>query len=223
MIDYAADPIAISPAEPAELQTIGIISSFPETIGLDFCWSTANGIAGVQRKQFPEDFLSSLYDGRLTKEIMQISCAVAFPLLILEGTGQGWTSDGRLIHRHAKFTRAQLQGFLLSLQIAHGIPWLQVGNIRETGPVVVAFREWTLKDSHRSLMQRPGPGDHRTRPWQEHFLQGLPAVGPKTAAAIIDHFGRIPFIPPSVDDLCAVPGVGRKKAQAIVAMFRESA
>jgi ERCC4-type nuclease len=173
----------------------------------------------VQRKQFPDDFLASLSDGRLQKEIMQIDSSVAIPLLLLEGRGAGWTIDGRLICGYQRFTRQQMNGILFSLQIEHGIASIWVDSMAQTGPAIMDFRKWTQKHSHKSLTARPGPGTHMKRPWQEHFLQGLPAVGPKTASKIMDHFGRLPFTPPTVEQLAQIDGIGKRKAQAIVGMF----
>ena len=65
--------LLVAPTEPPQLKKLGKVSSVPESYGLDYMFITHNSlISGVQRKQFPGDFTSSLNDGRLGKEIVQM-------------------------------------------------------------------------------------------------------------------------------------------------------
>lgn len=72
------------------------------------------------------------------------------------------------------------------------------------------------------MNQRSGPaagewGKSGNREWALHLLQGFRGIGPVQAAAIYDHFGRIP-IEWDVDffDLMDVPGIGEKRAEQLM-------
>ena len=76
------------------------------------------------------------------------------------------------------------------------------------------LRDWMQKTVHMSLLIRPkaknewGGSDPRT--WAQHFLQGLPGIGPDRALALFNHFGRVPMAwDCSQEDLEAVSGIGK--------------
>ena len=223
-IDSTDPRILVSPAEPAILRAPFLTSSFPEHVGADFLCSTHHGLAGIQRKEFPGDFLSSLRDGRLQREIPQMSNSLTHRLLLLEGRGK-WTTSGALVDKHHNYTMAQHQGILLSLQFEHGISYLQIDSQAETLPTILRFFSWAQKPHHGSLSTRPGPGSSPgymagEKAWRLHFLQGLPGVGVELADRILSHFGRVPFGPPKESELVAVDGIGKTKARRILGMFQ---
>jgi len=170
---------------------------------------------GIQRKQFPGDFLASVYDGRLAKEIGQMA-SLDFRFLILEGFGE-WTDEGDLIDRR-KFTRSQMYGLIATFSTEHDVTVLRVRNMAETAAAVRALEAWSKKTKHVSMSRRPKPkgawGTPDNRDWALHLLQSFTGIGPIQAAAIFDHFEGVPLSwTVSVVEVMEVDGIGKKRAE----------
>ena len=208
----------ISPTEPALIQAIGTSSSVPERYGVDILWFGRGLQFGVQRKQFPEDFLASLHGDRLSKEVAQISQMSGGAVLILEGFGT-WTTEGNLMGDYGRLTKAQLFGLIWTAYLEHGIPVIRVKDIDETIEAVQALLRWSRRLKHGALKGRPGPkkdkwGTRDSRVWLEFLVQGMEGVGPGRAANIVDHFDGVPFTwnCTGPDELRKIAGIGPKLA-----------
>jgi ERCC4-type nuclease len=220
----------IAPTEPPRLREIGVTSSIPETYGVDVYWESELGKIGIQRKVFPDDFLSSVFgkDGRLYREFPMMQ-ALDHRVLLLEGREQ-WTTSGALIRvrnggRWA-WSRTQHRNYLHSVSYLFNVEIAHSDNLADTIEFVSEMRLWSDKRGHPSLIHRPNPapdspwGSISNKAWLSHFLQGIDGIGPKVAEAIIDHFGGIPFtLSVSEAELKEVPGVGPKLAKKIAGVF----
>lgn len=206
-------PYLVSPTEPPTIARIGKVSSLPEKFGCDLLCNSRGRWIGVQRKEI-KDFIRSAQDGRLTKEVAQMSrCERA--LLVLEGPVH-WTSDGWYINPRIKWSMAQHLGLLWSLQ-DRGVWYSASRDMNDTVVVAEMFRRWADKTEHLSLDKRPGVDSPWGKPghveYMRHLVMGLPDVGPKQAALIVEKFG-LPFgWKIGVDELMTIPGIGRKKAE----------
>lgn len=221
----------VSPAEPARVRDMCARklpghtiqqSLITEQRGVDFLWRERGQWWGVQRKELA-DLLASMTDGRLAKEVGQMHDSVTAPVVVIERHPR-WTADGSLVDDQwrTEFTYKAWCGLIMSLH-AGGIGVIQTQGIGETVDTVGALIAWSAKPSHTSTSSRPGPsgnswGKASSRDWSVHMLQGLPGVGAGVAAAVVDHFGRVP-IAWTVDEseLLAVPGVGPGRAKKMIA------
>jgi len=215
--------VLIAPTEPAALRAIGTVNLTPERHGVDVLWGAAGaGLIGVQRKAFPGDFLASVNDGRLSKELDQMK-TLDLAVLVLEGRGT-WTTDGVLMHPWGKeWTRQAHRRYLLSVR-SRGV-WVEwTDSVDDTIGFLRDLEAWVAKPKHRSLSNRPGPkrdswGRITDRTYARHLVQGLPDVGPELAERIIDKFG-VPFrLGVTEKDLLMVQGIGKAKAKRIVRVF----
>lgn len=214
----------IAPTEPPDLKAIGVSSLLPETHGCDIFWESALGKVGIQRKQFPGDFLASVHDGRLAREYPMMLVDLDVAVLLLEGR-QHWTADGRLVATYGPpWTRTAHRHYLAAVQRLGIIVELS-DDLADTVRFVQEFRAWTDSDDHGSLLRRPGPrkpgwGDLTNEDYMAHFLAGIPGLGQKRANAIIKHFGHVP-LQLTVDrkQLLEVPGIGKGMADKIMEMF----
>jgi DNA uptake protein ComE-like DNA-binding protein len=83
---------------------------------------------------------------------------------------------------------------------------------------------WANKGEHSSLRGRgAASGDSwgriTNRDYALFVIQGLPGIGPKQAASILDTVG-FPFgLKVTVDQLMTVPGIGKTRAEKIVRVF----
>lgn len=213
--------LLVSPAEPKALRRLGETSFAVEEYGADFLIVGEAGIIGLQRKQFPGDFLSSVTDGRLHTVVMKLT-ATTLPLVLLEGQPQ-WTQDGELLHSHgAGLKRSTLRAMEWSL-IAAGIGVQWSDNLADTVVYIEALMKWWAKDRHNGFSTRPGISRANEfgrpipqRDWAMHVLQGFNGVGPSLAGRIYDEFKRLPLQwDVTRVELGAVHGLGPKRLEAL--------
>jgi ERCC4-type nuclease len=214
------DLIRVSPSEPPALKALGRATMLPESFGADVLFPSRLGLVGVQRKEFPGDFMASVHDGRLSQQRSQLQrCAVR--LLVLEGRGQ-WSTDGELIVPFGPgWTASQHRRYLWSVQL-DGIWVSSTDNLQQTIELVEDLAAWTAKASH-GRADRPKPrgsggwGKATDRDWGVHLLQGIDGLGPDTAGRVIDHFGRVPLAwTATAEELGEVHGLGPKRVAKMV-------
>ena len=193
------------------------LSTLPERYGCDVAWPSNGQWWGVQRKEL-QDFIASVQDGRLAKEIGQMRQTV-MPVLVLEGRVR--FTAGALDGVWGKpVTEKQFRGMLYSLA-RQGVTVFRTDDVRGTANEVKHLMGWSEKDRHTSMVKRPGPthqwGKADNRDFQEHFLMGLPGVGPELAGRIINRFGGVPMAwTVTADELCQVDGIGKVRAKGLI-------
>lgn len=210
----------ISPTEPERLRAIGRTSSIPESYGVDYLLLSKHlGQVGVQRKEI-SDFVASVYDGRLTKELDMMG-ALGQGILLLEGRPQ-WTVDGKLVS-NGRWTKAQHRGTIWSIH-SRGY-WIDtVPTLTDSIEYLSLLTKWCQKDRHSSLRSRPKArsvwGTANDRDWGIHALQSFPGIGYEIAAAIYDKFGGVPLVwtvKPS--ELETVEGLGPKRVGRLIELL----
>lgn len=209
----------VSPAEPAFLRALGTVSGRCEERGVDFLFPAYQlGPVGVQRKEI-SDLLASVYDGRLSREIAQMS-VLQYKVLLIEGRLQ-WTQDGFLVSTNRPWTRAQHDGLLWSCQL-HGLWTAFTSDIDDTKAWLGRFGKWLLKKTHNGVLTRvgPKPGQWATREskeWGVHLLQGVEGIGYERAERIWEFFGQVPMAwTVGADDLEQVDGIGPKLSRKFI-------
>lgn len=188
---------------------------------------TELGLIGVQRKEFPNDFLASIHDGRLNMQVAQMA-QLDMAVLLLEGK-QHWTTDGKLIRdrggKRNGWSRSQHRNYLASVQM-RGIHIQHSDSLIDTCAYLCDLQLWGNKGEHSSLRGRgAAQGDSwgrvTNRDYALYVIQGLPGIGPKQAAAILDTVG-FPFgLRVTVEKLMTVPGIGKGRAEKIAKVFNE--
>lgn len=189
-----------------------------ERLGVDIAWVTKSNWWGVQRKEV-NDFVASMYDGRLSKELAQMK-QLHQAVLLIEGR-MTFTNQGVLLNSgyQKPVTRKQVDGFLWSVR-SQGVWVDRTDTLQDTIAYVGRLEDWSRKDKHTGLISRPGPttswGNADDRDYAIHLLMGLPGVGKELAERILNHFGTLPWAwTVEKEDLLGVPGVGKKIADTI--------
>ena len=161
---------------------------------------------GIERKR-GDDFARSRVDGRLFEQAGALRRTYSRPMLILEGLWPGHSA----LHVHWP----QIRGALVSLSAACGIPVLPSSGPPETAEIILTVMRQCVRPFTLGYV-RPGyrPGGWRKRAL--FILQGLPAVGPARAAALLEAFGSVQGAI-SADDaaLQNVQGIGGRIARKI--------
>ena len=212
--------ILISPSEPAELRSAlkATNSALCEQLGADILAPTDKGLVGLQRKTV-SDFIASLEDGRLAREIPLLTCGVTFPMLLLEG---GFTFIDDHLCLNGRFTRYTKQGvnnLMRSLNYVNGIAIERSVNLAETPSVVNELIAFMGKE-HKSLLKRPKLQGAWGRPSAHealgYFYQGLPGVGVVLSQSLMKAYpSPSSLTSASFDNLKALPQIGKQRAEKI--------
>ena len=216
--------IYVAPTEPAIFSSLGKRTLLPESMGCDFLSYSYHPytLVGFQRKEL-SDFMHSLADGRLEKELGQIAHSqLTYAVLILEGTPV-WTNDGKLASEYGMpMTKSGWRGLLTTIQLQH-IVVHQTHSSVDTLELIQQVSHYLSKSSHDSLFRRPKTslrnswGQATSSAFASHLLQSFPGVGPEMASNIYSAFGRIPLSwICTEDELKGVKGVGPKTARRLM-------
>jgi len=224
----------LSPSETKLAEKLGedaITSSIPEQKGADILLYSPDGILGWQRKQVPNDFISSFIDGRFARLLPLLTNNCAYCRIIHEGEFKYWPDEtvhlgmmmrnGKRARIPSRFTRNHIHGMLNDIEIIWGVPIRVTVDIDDTARYLKSVRTFITAKKHVGLYTRPKlkgawyvPSAQETQLW---LLQGFGGIGPSTADKIIKHFGRIPLKwTCSTEDLMSISGISRKDAQTWV-------
>jgi ERCC4-type nuclease len=211
-----------------QLGDIAISSQIPEQNGADILLYTSQGMFGIQRKRFPEDFVSSMNDGRLARETSMLKEHCKFRLLIIEGIPK-YYPDGNLVKPRSMpghYTRKRIRGTIYNIRYVKGIDVDYTESLKDTVDYIKELIEFFTDTKHLGLYVRPSapstwivPSSDETLLW---ILQGFEGIGPQLAENIIKRFGKIPIAwTCTLDELKSVPRLGEKRATEIYKLLQE--
>jgi ERCC4-type nuclease len=217
--------VLVSPTDRDVLSLLGdtaISSLVTEEHGADILIYTNQGLFGIQRKRFPEDFISSMNDGRISKETSLLANTCKFRMLIIEGQPK-YYPDGNLVMPRkmpGHYTRKRIRGTILNIKYVKGIDVDYTESVKDTVDYIKEIVEFFTDSKHLGLYVRPSapaewirPSSNETLLW---VLQGFEGIGPQLADNIIKHFGKIPIAwTCSLDELKQVSRLGEKRATEI--------
>lgn len=158
----------------------------------------------IERKT-GEDFVLSLIQNRLFEQCSRLKKTGITALLLLEGNP--FSTQHRI-------SRQAVKGALVSLAVSWELPLLFAKDINDSAEIILTTAN-QMKAFRYPVLYR----SRKTRTMQGRkffFLQGLPGVGPITAAGLVNKFGTIKHIlQASEEELRQVEGIGEAKARAI--------
>jgi len=168
----------------------------------------------VERKTV-EDFLSSMLDGRLFAQIINMRQNYLKPLIILEGNlTELYTL--RNIHKNS------IIGALTSIALDYQVPVLNTKTSAETAEYLYVIAKREQKGQDKEVRLRVGRKGLTLAEQQRFIIEGLPMVGPTLAKSLLLHFGSIKSIVNADEkELQKVENLGKKKARAIQKVLRE--
>lgn len=151
--------ILVSPTEPAELRSIGTVSSVVESKGCDVLIILPKIRIGIQRKTWV-DLVMSLDDGRLAGSIPKMDMAVR--TVILEGKNT-FDHSGHMIVRsrsskaqhgfaRLRWTKESLAGVVFSLRYTHGLDVFRTDSLAETIMTVERIGKYLAKSDHKGIV-----------------------------------------------------------------------
>jgi ERCC4-type nuclease len=197
-------------------------SSLCEENGVDCIVTSSVGLIGFQRKRLA-DLEASLADGRLAKELGQIRASriLRHAALVFESDPRRATTDGRWLDSRLSYSQVRTVGLKCQLS---GVHFLETWSLADTLETVQKTADYIASNRANDLY-RPKPqadtwGRRTSRDWALHLLQSFANIGPRTAADIYDTLGLPLSWTCTRDQLLAIPGVGPKTADALLAALR---
>lgn len=158
----------------------------------------------VERKT-AEDFLQSIIDKRLLKQVLRLRQSYDRPVMILEGEG---LYSKRSIHPNA------IRGALASIVVDFGIPIIFSRDEKDTAALLAAMLKREKAEGREAAQIR---GDKRVltlQEQQESVIAGLPGVNITLARRLLKKFKSVEGVFGAAEgDLTKVQGVGEKKAR----------
>ena len=135
----------------------------------------------VERKNV-DDFLDSLLDGKLFKQVQRLRDTYPRPMLIIEGED---LFTKRNINHNA------IYGSLASISVDYGIPVMTTKDAMETANLltVVARREQRVEKKPVAI--RGDKYQMSLKERQQFLVEGLPNVSAVLAKRLLAHFGSI--------------------------------
>ena len=168
---------------------------------------------GVERKNV-DDFLASLIDGKLFKQITQLRDAYSRPMLILEGEN---LLTKRNINHNAIF------GSLASISVDYGIPILTTKDGLETADLLNVIARREQREEKKVVAVRGEKPQMSTKERQQFIVEGLPNVSAVIARRLLSHFGSIKDIANATEDeLLEIRGIGKNIASDIIRLLNSN-
>jgi len=165
---------------------------------------------GVERKNV-DDFLESLIDGKLFKQMAQLRDAYSRPVLILEGDN---LLTKRNINHNAIF------GSLASITVDFGIPILTTKDASETADLLNVIAKREQREDKKDVAVRGDKTQMSIQERQQFIIEGLPNVSAVIAKRLLSHFSSIKDIANATEkELLEVKGVGKQIATDIIKLL----
>ena len=164
-----------------------------------------NEAVTIERKT-ARDFLISLIDGRLFRQLSNLKKQCNNPLLLIEG-------DPYKTELH--FESNAIRGALISAQAIWHIPTIFSKSKKDTKNILLMIGK--QEESFLDVIPlRGGYRPKRLKSKQLYLLQGLPKAGPMLAKRLLLHFKSVSrAMNATIEELIEVEGLGKVSAERI--------
>ncbi len=162
----------------------------------------------VERKT-TKDFLDSILDGRLFKQLIDLHQNYSKPLIILEGN----IND---LFNLRNLQKSSIIGALTSIALNYQIPILTTKDAEETAQYLLNIAKREQQGIDKEIKLRMGKKGLTLSDQQQFIIEGLPLVGPTLAQNMLDEFKTIKnIVNATEEELQNVANLGKLKAKKI--------
>jgi ERCC4-type nuclease len=161
---------------------------------------------GIERKTI-NDFLNSIIDRRIIKQLIDLKKHFDTQLLILEGEEN--------IYEIRNFHPNAIRGMMASIAIDFQVPILTTRNHRDTANLLAIIAKRLEKNrSMPSLLKKRKPTSMKQQ--QEYIIESLPGIGPNLSKSLLKKFKSIKeIVNADRDSLKEIEKLGPKKISKI--------
>lgn len=195
---------------PQELALLGVITKFALLPIGDYIVSPSTA---VERKSV-RDFVTSLYDGRLFKQVSELGKVYSNHILIVEGDPAEISS---IVHNIKSY-----YGALSSIMLDFGTRTIFTPSPRETAIALdaMARRLAISKGEKWVTMYQSRPKGSSLSEQQMNVVMSLPGIGPNLAKRLLLSFSTIrKIMNATTEQLASVQGIGHARAEKIVRLL----
>jgi len=163
----------------------------------------------VERKTIT-DFISSVADGRLFRQVSELSKTCKHPLVLLEGGG---------LYNHGRVPKNVIRGIMIWISLSKRVPVIRTYNEHDTACVIQLLVKRYGQPAGLGL---PVIKKRPISPWQQQMnvLTQIPGIGPYAAKDILNVFGSVSRMSEALDvELIAIGRLGKKRVEAIRKVF----
>jgi len=204
----------------------------------DILLLTNSGKIACERKATPGDFISSVQDGRLQREVVAMREVSDINIIIQHGTFR-YDKDCHLIvpgmkYRERKdgekarsgWTRKGIRNLKRTLTYVEGLYIEEAADDEDLVDVVNSLQEYFDEKTHSALRRRPSIQSNWFSPTRDekvqYFYQGLPGIKDIRAHDLQALFHNpMDIYQASVEEIMECPGIGHKIATSIYNFLRE--
>ncbi|MGC9375783.1 MAG: ERCC4 domain-containing protein [Bacteroidales bacterium] len=164
------------------------------------------------------DFVISIKEGRLFRQVYKTVNKNLSYILILEGTKNEISGN--------RMSREAIQGVLVHLSVFLGIPILRSKNLEETISLIIPAGNQIDKSSctpnRRTYVKHQKAGKGNINKIQVQVLQNMPGIGHHKAMELLKKLGSLKkVLNASENELLSVSGISKEAAKAILNVMRE--
>jgi Fanconi anemia group M protein len=168
---------------------------------------------GVERKN-AEDFLSSLIDGKLFRQIQRLRNSFSRPILIIEGEN---------LFTYRNVNHNAIYGSLASISVDYGIPIMTTKDEIETASLINIIAKREQKEGKKTVAIRGKKTMMSLNERQQFLIEGLPNISAILAKRLLFHFGSIRDIANATEEeLLEVNGIGKNIATEIIKVLNSN-
>lgn len=167
----------------------------------------------VERKTV-QDFISSMFSGRLFEQAEALKEAYAKPTFILEGDVEWQLKEMR--------NPRAFWGAMLRIQLNMGIPVVATPTLHHTADLLYTLAKRLQRTKEKKIAIQHKPRLMTDRDWQIYVVASLPSIGDELARRLLGHFKTIRKVfQTDTSGLEKVEGIGKAKAKRISQLLDE--
>lgn len=195
--------------------------------GYDICLLTNLGKVGIERKKVPSDLISSIEDGRLGREILNMREECQIMIVLFHGTMR-YNKNGTLKlgkRTSYRWTEKGIRNIRRTLEFVEGCYIETARNNQELVKVLNELQDYLNEKEHLSTKGRLPIKSNWIKPIYaervRYFYDGLPGVAVVGARKLADRFpSPMQLYAASVEEIMEVPRVGKALATGIFNFLR---
>ncbi len=166
-----------------------------------------NNELAIERKN-TEDFVTSLLNKKIFRQLSLLSQYYKYPLLIIEGED---------IYSRRNLNKKIIDSALLSIMINLRVPIFFTKNMEETSYIINLLSEKNNKNNNFKLSKVKPRSEKKEL---EYFLSNIPNINLSTSKNLLEEFGTIKnIINSSEKELSKTEGIGKVKSKNLVEFF----